>query len=70
MTGRLAELLGAAIDAEGHIVCHSTLDTPAPAICAGYAAHPRGAARSLALRCVRLGLARLHLVTPPPKGTR
>jgi hypothetical protein len=66
--GRLAALIASALAAEGHIVCHSTIGTAAPAICAGYADHPQGAARSIALRCVRLGLARLDLVTPPTKG--
>lgn len=67
--GRLAELIAAAIAAESHLVCHSTIGTPTPAICAGYADHPEGAARSLALRCVRSGLARLELIPPPTKGT-
>ncbi|MFJ6730017.1 hypothetical protein ACIQPQ_34470 [Streptomyces sp. NPDC091281] len=58
----------AAIDAEGHIVCHNTIGTPAPAICAGYARHPVGATRSLALRLVRSGVVALGLVIPPAKG--
>lgn len=63
--GRVRQLLHDAAAAEGHVVCHATLDTPAPAICAGYAAHPLAAARSLALRAVRAGAAALQPVTPP-----
>lgn len=65
--GRVRELVyGAAAD-ESHVVCHETIGTAAPAICAGYAAHPLGAARALALRAVRAGIATLHLVPVPPK---
>lgn len=68
--GRLRQFVRDAIRDRGHIVCHSTVDTTAPAICAGYAAHPMGAARSAALCLVRAGGARLHLVDPDVlKGT-
>lgn len=53
--GRLARLLAQAIAQEGHIVCHDTLGTGAGSICAGYASHPEGQKRSLALRLVRAG---------------
>ncbi|MDX3130617.1 hypothetical protein PV367_12615 [Streptomyces europaeiscabiei] len=49
--GRVAEMI--AIAEEGHIVCHATLGTDAPAICAGFAAHRNGSAASLALRLAR-----------------
>ncbi|MFD1656978.1 hypothetical protein ACFSL4_01690 [Streptomyces caeni] len=66
--GRVQEMTRAAIAAEGHVVCHATIGTAAPAICAGYARHPSGAARSLALRLVRAGAAVLQLITPPGKA--
>jgi hypothetical protein len=65
--GRVQELTRSAIAAEGHVVCHDTIGTPAPAICAGFARHPLGATRSLALRLVHAGVAVLQLVTPPSK---
>ncbi|WDO09936.1 hypothetical protein ME763_32115 [Streptomyces murinus] len=63
--GRVQKMTRAAIESGGHVVCHATLDTLTPAICAGFAHHPIGAARSLALRMVRAGVARLQLITPP-----
>ncbi|WP_329214829.1 hypothetical protein OG352_05285 [Streptomyces sp. NBC_01485] len=66
--GRVQEMTQAAMADEGHIVCHATIGTPTPAICAGFARHPIGAARSLALRIVRAGGAVLQLITPPSKG--
>ncbi|GAA2522005.1 hypothetical protein GCM10010276_86040 [Streptomyces longisporus] len=51
--GRVAEMVANAIAQEGHIVCHATLGTDAPAICAGFAAHRNGRAASLALRLAR-----------------
>jgi hypothetical protein len=51
--GRVADMIASAIAEEGHIVCHSTLGTSAPAICAGFAAHRRGSTASLALRLAR-----------------
>lgn len=60
--GRLHQLVRETAAAEGHVVCHDTLATDAPAICAGYAAHPLGAARSLALRAIRAGVARVQYV--------
>lgn len=65
--GRAQQITQAAIAAEGHVVCHATIGTPQPAICAGYARHPIGALRSLALRMVRAGAATLHLISPPSK---
>lgn len=65
--GRVQEMTRAAVAAEGHVVCHATIGSPAPAICAGFARHPIGAHRSLALRMVRAGGAVLQLVTPPGK---
>ncbi|MFJ3630774.1 hypothetical protein [Streptomyces sp. NPDC090112] len=63
--GRLAKLTAHAIASEGHIVCHDTLGTGAGAICAGYAAHPQGAERSLALRLVRAGALRATFTDGP-----
>lgn len=68
--GRIRSMIRDAIAGEGHIVCHATLDTVAPAICAGYAEHPQAAERSFALRAVRSGAVRLQLVNPPAKGTQ
>lgn len=53
--GRLARLIALAIADEGHIVCHDTLGSGVGSICAGYAAHPEGRKRSLALRLVDAG---------------
>jgi hypothetical protein len=63
--GRLKGMLGDAIADEGHITCHSTLGTDEPAICAGFAEHPEGSARSLALRFIRAGVLKIKLITPP-----
>jgi hypothetical protein len=50
--GRVTDMVKAAHKDEGHITCHKTLDTEAPAICRGYADKAdRG--RSLALRIGR-----------------
>ncbi|GGY13001.1 hypothetical protein GCM10010384_18260 [Streptomyces djakartensis] len=57
--GRVAEMIASAIAEEGHIVCHATLGTRAPAICAGFAAHRNGSARSLALRLARARVLRI-----------
>ncbi|MFI6249026.1 hypothetical protein [Streptomyces sp. NPDC051016] len=65
--GRVKQLTQAAIAEETHIVCHDTLDAPAAAICAGFARHPVGAARCLALRLVRAGVLTLQLIVPPSK---
>ncbi|MFE7096588.1 hypothetical protein [Streptomyces erythrochromogenes] len=62
--GRLAKLTAHAVANEGHIVCHDTLGTGAGSICAGYAAHPQGAERSLALRLVRAGALRAEFTGP------
>lgn len=67
--GRVQEMTRAAIEGEGHVVCHATIGTPAPAICAGFTRHPIGAARSLALRLVRAGVAVLQLVDHYDHGT-
>ncbi|MXM62185.1 hypothetical protein GR925_01640 [Streptomyces sp. HUCO-GS316] len=61
--GRVADLIAQAIAEEGHVVCHSTLGTSAPAICAGFEAHQRGSAASLALRLARAGV--LQIVRVP-----
>lgn len=62
LPGRVAQMVREARAREGHIPCHSTLGTPAPAICRGYADGPdRGT--SLALR---LGRALNSLVEIPP----
>lgn len=67
--GRLAQLTRDAIAAESHIVCHETVGTDAPAVCAGYARLPRAADRSLVLRLVATGDLIPELVTPPdPRG--
>lgn len=66
--GRVQEMTRAAIAAEGHVVCHATIGTPEPAICAGFARHPIGATRCLAFRLVRAEAAVLQLITPPAKG--
>ncbi|THA38100.1 hypothetical protein [Streptomyces sp. A1547] len=63
--GRLAKLTAHTIANEGHIVCHDTLGTGAGSICAGYAAHPQGAERSLALRLVRAGALRATFTDEP-----
>ncbi|GHA01337.1 hypothetical protein GCM10010389_45860 [Streptomyces echinoruber] len=65
--GRVQEMTRAAIATEEHVICHATIGTPAPAICAGFARHPIGQLRSLALRMVRVGAVRLQLVNPPSK---
>lgn len=62
--GRVKDMLTTAVANEGHIVCHKTLDTPEPAICAGFAAHPQGAQRSLALRLVAAGVLKLKRIMP------
>lgn len=65
--GRVQEMTRSAIADEGHVVCHSTLGTPAPAICAGFERHPQGGARSLALRFAAARLLRVVRITPPGK---
>lgn len=65
--GRVQGMVQNAIANEGHIVCHSTIGTDAPAICAGFARHPVGSARSLALRCARAGLLTTVSIKPPGK---
>ncbi|GAO08661.1 hypothetical protein TPA0598_04_02970 [Streptomyces lydicamycinicus] len=62
--GRVASMVKKAVADEGHIVCHDTLGTEAPAICAGFAVHPRGRAASLALRLARAGVLKTVLVQP------
>jgi hypothetical protein len=63
MPGRVAAMVAAARAREGHITCHHTLGTDAPAICRGYADGPDKGA-SLALRLAR-ALNTLHEVIPP-----
>ncbi|WP_063043726.1 hypothetical protein [Nocardia pseudovaccinii] len=62
--GRLAQMIREAMDREGHIVCHSTLNHPRAAICRGFADHPHARQRSLALR-VGLATGILAFVDPP-----
>jgi len=63
--GRVADMVRAARRDEGHITCHKTLDTDAPAICRGYADGP-DAGRSLALRFGR-ALGWIKEIDPPTK---
>jgi len=63
--GRVAGMVQSARADEGHIVCHTTLDTDSPAICRGYADGP-DAGRSLALRIGRV-LGWIKEVHPPTK---
>lgn len=62
--GRVQEMTQGAIADEGHIVCHSTIGTSDPAICAGFARHPVGSLRSMALRFVKAGLLKIKWITP------
>lgn len=62
--GRLQGMTDEAVEQEGHVVCHQTLGTTEPAICAGFARHPLGRLRSLALRLVRGGILTIRYVTP------
>ncbi len=66
--GRVRQMTQDAIANEGHVVCHSTLGTPAPAICAGFERHPQGGIRSLALRFAAAGRLRIVRITPPTEG--
>jgi hypothetical protein len=63
--GRVKEMTDSALADEGHIVCHSTLGTEEPAICAGYANLPAAKERSLALRMIAFGLAVVKRIKPP-----
>lgn len=63
--GRVADMVKKARADEGHIVCHATLDTEAPAICRGYA-DKADQGRGLALRLGRI-LGWLREITPPRK---
>ncbi|MET9353584.1 hypothetical protein ABZY14_11365 [Streptomyces sp. NPDC006617] len=62
--GRVAGMVKKAVANEGHIVCHKTLGTDTPAICEGFANHPRGRVASLALRLARAGVLRIVPVQP------
>ncbi|MEU8968932.1 hypothetical protein AB0D11_06585 [Streptomyces monashensis] len=62
--GRVAGMVKKAVADNGHVVCHKTLGTDAPAICAGFAAHPRGRSASLALRLARAGVLKIVPVQP------
>jgi hypothetical protein len=62
--GRVQGMLREAISHEGHIVCHDTLDSDESAICSGFAEHPDGQARSLALRMVRAGVINAQMIKP------
>ncbi|MEU2558410.1 hypothetical protein ABZ626_03545 [Streptomyces longispororuber] len=59
-----------AVAEEGHIVCHKTLGTAAPAICAGFATHPSGRTASLALRLARAGVLTIVCVQPEQEDER
>ena len=65
--GRVRQMTQEAIASEGHVVCHSTLGTPAPAICAGFERHPQGGARSLACGSQRLVGCASSVSPHPPK---
>lgn len=62
--GRVKGMLDDATTTEGHIVCHKTLGTDEPAICAGYERHPVGRMRSLALRLARAGVLTVKYIKP------
>ncbi|MFD5428257.1 hypothetical protein [Streptomyces sp. NPDC127084] len=66
--GRVAGMVNTAVADEGHIVCHKTLGTESPAICAGFAIHPRGRTASLALRLAHAGVLRIIPVQPDREG--
>ncbi|MEV0444977.1 hypothetical protein AB0I84_31480 [Streptomyces spectabilis] len=66
--GRVAAMLKTALAEEGHIVCHKTLGTDAPAICSGFATHPQGRTASLALRLAQAGVLRIAPVQPDRRG--
>jgi hypothetical protein len=61
--GRVTDMVTAARRAEGHVVCHKSLGTEAPAICRGFADGP-DQGRSFALRLAR-ALGTLTEITPP-----
>lgn len=62
--GRVTQMVNDARAAEGHIVCHKTLDTEAPAICRGYADGP-DTGRSIALRLARIIPGWIKEIEPP-----
>lgn len=62
--GRVAGMVRDAVADEGHIICHQTLGTQEPAMCAGFYRHPIGNARSLFLRFVRAGIGVITWITP------
>lgn len=64
-SGRVQQMTRDAVADESRITCHKTIGTPEPAICAGFARHPLGKARSLALRFIRAGVARVKWIIPP-----
>lgn len=61
--GRVADMVTRARRAEGHVVCHKTLGTDAPAVCRGFADGP-DQGRSFALRLAR-ALGTLTEISPP-----
>lgn len=65
--GRRSQMVRDALQDEGHITCHSTLDQPLSAICRGFADLPEAKARSLALR-VGVALGILVYVDPEPRA--
>lgn len=67
--GRVKGMLNDAIATEGHIVCHKTLGTDEPAICAGFARHPVGGRRSLALRLAAAGVLKIKSIITDKEGS-
>ncbi len=65
--GRMAGMVKEARADEGHITCHKTLDTDAPAICRGYA-DKADHGRSMALRVGRI-MGMIKEIDPPEKGS-
>ncbi|MGW6393287.1 hypothetical protein ACWFR1_22900 [Streptomyces sp. NPDC055103] len=62
--GRVKGMVDQAVADRGHIVCHATLGTDTPAICAGFEVHPVGRRHSLALRLARAGVLRIVRIRP------
>ncbi|MFE5970109.1 hypothetical protein [Streptomyces sp. NPDC056463] len=62
--GRVKDIVDQAVADGGHIVCHATLGSDTPAICAGFEAHPVGRLHSLALRLAQAGVLRIVRIRP------
>lgn len=67
--GRVKGMVDQAVADRGHIVCHATLGTDSPAICAGFEVHPVGRVHSLALRLARAGVLRIVRIRPDYRNT-